>query len=45
MSGLRGITIVYAVNLFRTVFYVGAVDEELNDRGYILPGYGIWGCC
>jgi len=24
---------------FRTLFYVGAVDPKLNDRGYIIPGY------
>jgi len=23
-----------------TVFYVGAIDAQLNDKGYIIPGVG-----
>jgi len=26
-------------NFSRTVFHVGAIDPNLNDRGYIVPGY------
>lgn len=39
-SGLRGNDYLDTWNNgFRTVFYVGAIDERLNEKGYIVPGY------
>jgi uracil phosphoribosyltransferase len=31
--------IVTSADGYRTMFYVGAIDERLNDKGYIVPGY------
>jgi hypothetical protein len=30
---------VTSADSYRTMFYVGAIDERLNDKGYIVPGY------